>query len=133
MRRWVFILLGGFGAGLVVLAGFMIWLSQTMEPRFANRIWIGSSVAIVAGLTLCVIGFVQGRQAGELDISSYAKAPRRDYHVAGSEIGFECPICHKTYRASPLLAGKPFKCRECRESFDVPRVGAPNGGAAVQG
>ena len=133
MRRWVYILLGGFGAGLVVLAGFMLWLSQTIEPRFATAIMIGSSVAIALGLTLCLIGFVQGRRAGELDISAYTKAPRRDYGVAGTEIDFECPICHKSYRASPLLAGKPFKCRECRESFDVPRVGALNSGAAVQG
>jgi hypothetical protein len=133
MRRWVYILLGGFGAGLVVLAGFMMWLSQSIEPRFYTRIMILSWAAIAIGLTLCVIGFVQGKRAGELDISSYAKAPRRDYHVAGDEIDFACPVCHKAYRASPLLAGKPFKCRECKESFDVPRVDALGSGAAVQG
>ena len=133
MRRWVFILLGGFGAGLVVLAGFMLWLSQTMEPRFATRILVGAIVAIVVGLVLCVIGFVQGKRAGELDITAYTRMKRRDYGVEGAEINFECPICHKSYRASPLLAGKPFKCRECQESFDVPRGIALNGGAAVQG
>jgi hypothetical protein len=133
MRRWVYILMGAFGAGLVVLAGFMLWLMQSIEPRYGPAITIISPIVIVVGLTLCVIGFVQGRRAGELDISAYAKTPRRDYGVAGTEIDFVCPICHKPYRASPLLAGKPFKCRECRESFDVPRVRSLTSGAAVQG
>jgi hypothetical protein len=133
MRRWVYILMGGLGAGLVVMAGFMFWLSQSIEPRFATAIMIISSIAVVVGLFLCVIGFVQGKRAGELDISAYTRTPRRDYGVAGAEIDFACPVCHKPYRASPLLAGKPFKCRECRESFDVPRVRALTSGAAVQG
>jgi hypothetical protein len=116
----MFILMGGLGAGLVALAGLAMWLSTIIEGRYASAIAIAGWVILPIGLVLCVLGFVQGRRAGELDISAYTRTPRRDYHVAGQEIEFICPSCRKTYRASPLLGGKPFICRECQVTFNVP-------------
>ncbi len=119
MRRWMFILLGALGAGLAGWAAFWLWLSPTVEPRFATLLNIFAVAGIIVGSSLCAIGFIQGKRAGELDISAYTRTPRRNHGVAGAEIDFECPICHKGYRASPLLAGKSFKCRDCREIFSV--------------
>lgn len=120
MRRWTFILMGGLGAGLVVLAVLGMWLTSIIEGRYVNAVVIASWIMLPIGIVLCVVGFVQGKRAGELDISAYTRARPRDYHVAGHEIEFVCPSCRKTYRASPLLGGKPFICRECQITFNVP-------------
>jgi hypothetical protein len=130
MRRWWFILLGGFGAGLSAWAAFMLWLAPVVPPRLTVPLMVGEIISIVLGLILCIVGFVQGRRAGEMDITQYTKTPRRDYGVAGAELDFQCPLCKKGYRASPLLAGKPFTCRDCREVFDVP-VGRGGGGQSA--
>jgi hypothetical protein len=116
----MFILMGGLGAGLAVLAGLAMWLSPSVDGRYRNTVVVIAWTMLPIGVIMCITGFIQGRRAGELDISAYARAPRRDYHVSGNEIEFVCPSCRKTYRASPLLGGKPFICRECAVTFNVP-------------
>ena len=121
MKRWFYILLGGLGMGLMAAAVFVLCASSDLPPAISSTAFhIAEYIAVVVGLVMGVVGFIYGREAGELDIRQALKAGRRDHGVAGKEIDFECPICHKGYRASPMLAGKPFTCRECREVFDVP-------------
>ena len=124
MRRWFFILLGGLGLSLVggSVAG-LLWLQPPGQSN-ALRMIILEAVLIVAGMTLAIIGFVNGRNAGELDVKNY---PRRDYGVGGSEINFGCPACGKMFRGSPLLAGKKFTCRDCRQVFEVSESKRLNG------
>jgi hypothetical protein len=117
----MFILMGGLGASLVALAGLGMWLSSSnIEGRYVNAVLICAWVILPIGVVMCAVGFVQGKRAGELDISAYTRARPRDYHVAGREIEFVCPSCRRSYRASPLLGGKPFICRECQVTFNVP-------------
>jgi hypothetical protein len=119
MKRWFYILLGGLGMSLTsgaIVA--MIWLQAPGNTNPA-RVLICEGVLLVAGIAMGVMGFINGRNAGELDINGYMKAPRRDYGVDGHEIGFYCPACKKGYRASPLLAGKQFTCRDCQKVFSV--------------
>ena len=122
MKRWLYILLGGLGVGLALASMFLLWQSFFIPPAYQSLVAVCEYLAIPLGLGLGVLGFVNGKRAGEYNIAAYIKASRkRDHHVSGSEIDFTCPVCHKVYRASPLLAGKPFKCRDCQQAFDVPR------------
>jgi hypothetical protein len=80
-------------------------------------------ILVVAGIALALIGLYGGRGAGEFDPAILVKSSaRRDHHVDGTEIDFRCPTCQKVYRASPMLAGRPFMCRECNGKFEVPVV-----------
>jgi len=119
MKRWFYILLGGLGMSLVVGAIVaMIWVTP-LSSLNAVRALVCEVLMLVVGSVLSVVGFIYGRNAGELDISKYMKTPRRDHGVDGAEIRFACPVCHKGYRGSPLLAGKSFTCRDCRQVFEV--------------
>jgi hypothetical protein len=124
MKRWFYILLGGLGlslaAGSVVA---MIWFKPISSSN-AILLLICECALILVGAALGTVGFINGRLAGEIDISAYMKAPRREYGVDGGEVDFRCPACGKPYRASPLLAGKPFTCRDCRTVFEVSPTGA---------
>ena len=128
MKRWFYILLGGLGlslaAGSVVA---MIWFKPISSSN-AILMLICECALILVGIALGAVGFINGRLAGEIDISAYMKAPRRDYGVDGSEVDFRCPACGKPYRASPLLVGKPFTCRDCRNVFEVSQS---NGGGKL--
>jgi hypothetical protein len=119
MKRWFYILLGGLGlslaAGAVVA---MVWF-KPIGTNNAIILLISEVVLILLGVFLGTIGLINGRNAGELNISAYMKSPRRDYDVNGGEIHFRCPACQKPYRASPLLAGKSFTCRGCQKVFNV--------------
>jgi hypothetical protein len=127
MKRWFYILLGGLGVGLALASMFLIWQSQFVPPSYQTLVAVVEYVSVPLGLGLGCMGLINGRRAGEFDIAAYNRASRkRDHHVSGAEIEFECPMCHKGYRASPLLAGKPFTCRECREVFDVPKTSSSN-------
>jgi hypothetical protein len=122
MKRWFYILLGGLGVAVSLASLFLIWQSPFIPPAYQVLVTVIEYVSIPLGLGLGFMGLINGRRAGEFDIGAYNRSSRkRDHHVSGSEIEFECPVCHKGYRASPLLAGKPFTCRDCREGFDVPR------------
>jgi hypothetical protein len=116
MRRWFYILLGGLGMSLAggSVAG-LIWLQPPGQSN-AIRMVILEAVLIVGGIGMAIVGFVNGRNAGELDIKKYTV---RDHGVGGGEIHFACPACGKGYHASPLLAGKKFTCRDCRQVFEV--------------
>jgi hypothetical protein len=120
MKRWFYILLGGLGVGMALGSIFLILQAQFIWPAYQTLATVLEYVSIPVGLVLGWMGLIYGKQAGEFDIAAYIKSSRkRDHHVSGSEIEFACPMCHKIYRASPLLAGKPFICRDCREVFDV--------------
>jgi hypothetical protein len=120
MKRWFYILLGGLGVGLALASAFMLWLSPSLPPPYPTPVLICEYLFIAVGLGLGWMGFVNGKRAGEFDIADYIKSGRRrDHHVSGTEIRFECPMCHKGYRASPLLAGRGFTCRECQQMFTV--------------
>jgi len=126
MKRWFYIFLGGLGFGLALACGFMIWWAPQLPPPYNLWLTICEYVFIPLGVVLGVMGFINGREAGEFNIAEYKRSSRkRDHHVSGTEIEFACPICHKIYRASPLLAGKPFNCRDCREVFEVPGSSPP--------
>jgi hypothetical protein len=122
MKRWFYILLGGLGICLALASMFLLWQSQFIPPAYQVRVEICEYISVPLGLLLGYLGFVNGKRAGEFDVAAYIKASRkRDHHVSGTEIEFSCPVCHKGYRASPLLAGRPFTCRDCQEVFEVPR------------
>jgi hypothetical protein len=120
MKRWSFILLGGFGLGLSLWFGFMLFLGGPLLTVPANDVIPVEIALIVTGVVLTVAGFFGGRDAAELDRVVLGKPIPRDHHVGGPEIDFRCPTCMKVYRASPMLAGRPFMCRECNGRFQVP-------------
>ena len=123
MKRWFYILLGGFGLGLSLWAGFMLWLGGPIILSATAYVMPVEISLVVIGIVLAGLGLYNGREAGEFDPRRYNRASqRRDHHVGGSEIDFRCPTCQKVYRASPMLAGKPFMCRECNGRFQVPAV-----------
>jgi hypothetical protein len=119
MRRWFFILMGAVGVCLTAGAVVGMVYVQPLSQLNATRALIVEIIGLILGVVLGIAGFVNGRNAGELDISTYMKARRRDHHVSGSEISFACPACGKRYRGSPLLAGKPFTCRDCQQVFSA--------------
>jgi hypothetical protein len=120
MKRWFYILLGGLGVCISLASAFLLWQSQFIPPAYQAVVTIFEYVSIPLGIGLACLGWINGKRAGEFDIAAYVKSARqRDHHVSGSEIDFECPVCHKAYRASPLLVGRPFTCRDCREVFNV--------------
>ena len=119
MKRWFYILIGALGVSLFMGAVAAYLWYQPLGQSNITRTAILEIAGVVLGAILAVIGFINGRNAGELDISSYMRTPRKDYGVNGGEISFACPVCKKGYRASPLLIGKPFTCRDCKKSFKV--------------
>jgi hypothetical protein len=120
MKRWFYILLGGLGVCLSLVAAFLLWQSPWIPPGDQVLVTVLEYAAIPVGIGLACLGWINGKRAGEFDIAAYVKSSRkRDHHVSGSEIDFECPVCHKGYRASPLLEGRPFTCRECQQVFNV--------------
>ena len=126
MKRWFYILMGGLGICLALASAFMLCQPPFVTLGYQKIVTISEFVSIPLGIAMAWIGLVNGRSAGEFDIGAYNRASRkRDHHVAGTEIDFSCPVCHKGYRASPLLAGKPFTCRECNQVFDVPKKSQP--------
>jgi ribosomal protein L37AE/L43A len=120
MKRWFYILLGGFGIMLTLWALFTIMYTPAVPPAFTQWVLPIQIGLAILGLILGWVGFLNGRDAGEFDVGKYVRSARkRDHNVNGTEIDFACPACQKTYRASPLLAGKPFSCRECGGTFIV--------------
>jgi hypothetical protein len=118
MKRWFFILLGGFGLGLSLWSAFMLCLGAPVILGFAAYMLPAEIGLMVAGVVLAVIGFYSGRTVGEYSYKSYSK--RGGNQVNGVEVQFRCPSCQKVYRGSPMLAGKPFMCRGCGGQFVVP-------------
>jgi predicted RNA-binding Zn-ribbon protein involved in translation (DUF1610 family) len=120
MKRWFYILLGAVGIMLAIWSAFMFFDPPWVPPAYERWLVVAEIVLGILGVILGWVGFLNGRKAGEFDIGQYVRSSRkRDHHVAGMEIEFSCPACHKIYRASPLLAGKPFSCRECGGTFVV--------------
>jgi uncharacterized integral membrane protein len=112
--------MGAFGVMLVMFSIFTIIYTPSIPFAYTQWVLPSQVVLIVLGAVLAWAGFLNGRKAGEFDVRRYVKsAKKRDHHVAGTEIDFACPACRKSYRASPLLAGKPFSCRECGGTFIV--------------
>ncbi len=126
MKRWFYILLGGFGIMLTLWSLFTMIYSPQLPPTYAQWLLPSQIVLALLGLILGWAGFLNGKRAGEFDIGQYVRSSRkRDHRVNGTEIDLACPACHKTYRASPLLAGKPFRCRECNDTFIVQTQTSP--------
>jgi hypothetical protein len=120
MKRWFFILLGAFGIMLIMWSVFTFLYTPSIPVAYSQWVLPAQVTLIVLGLILGWIGFWNGKRAGEFDVGKYVKSARkRDHRVNGVEIDFACPACHKSYRASPLLAGKPFSCRDCGGTFIV--------------
>jgi hypothetical protein len=120
MKRWFFILLGGLGLGLSLWSGFMLCLGGPVILGFAAYMLPAEIGLMALGVVLAVVGFYSGRSVGEYSYKSYSH--RRHQPRGGAEIQFRCPSCQKVYRGSPMLAGKPFMCRDCGGRFEVPTV-----------
>jgi hypothetical protein len=120
MKRWSFILIGGFGLGLSLWFGFMLFLGGPLLAVPTADVTAVEIGLVVVGMVLAIAGLYGGRDAAELDRVVLGKPIPRDHKVGGPEIDFRCPTCMKVYRASPLLAGRPFMCRECNGKFQVP-------------
>jgi hypothetical protein len=121
MKRWFYILLGGFGVCLALTSLFFICFpANDLPPSYVTPVSVCEYLFVPAGLLLGWMGFVNGRDAGEYNVADYIRSSRkRDHHVSGKEINFQCPVCHKGYRASPLLLGRAFTCRDCQQQFEV--------------
>jgi uncharacterized integral membrane protein len=126
MKRWFYILLGAFGVMLVMLSIFTMIETPAIPLAYTQWLLPSQVGLIILGSILACAGFLNGKKAGEFDVRQYVKSARkRDHRVDGTEIDFACPACNKSYRASPLLAGKPFSCRECGGTFIV-KAGVPS-------